>query len=954
MVLPFLKRKVPRRVYGELPKPGEARPSREPGAWRRLRARLPWRRVLVWGAAAFAVLFVFGTGAILWMSKDLPDPNKLQERTVAESTKIYDRTGTHLLYEVYQDQKRTIVPLDSISPWIVKATVAVEDKNFYEHHGIRPLSIARAAFNNLIGRRAGSGGASTLTQQLIKITFVGNEHSLIRKIKEAVLAIRLERKYTKDQILQLYLNEVPYGSTNYGVEAAAETYFHKSAKDVTLAEAATLAAMINRPSYYLSNRDALRTRRDVVLRLMSEQGYISTTQKIEAQNEAPRMFAGANLKDAPHFVLYVKQLLADQFGETAIDTGGLKIITTLDYDKQKLAEKIISEQGAKFASSSDANNAALVSIDPRTGQILALVGSRDYFNDDIDGQYDVAVLGKRQPGSSFKPFVYTLAFEKGYTPETVVYDVKTNFDLRTGSTYVPKNYDGKEHGLVSFRSALQGSLNIPAVKALYLVGPTTTIEFAKGFGYTTFGDSNQYGLSLVLGGAEVNLLEHTNAYATLGDEGVFHAPVAILKVTDVTGNVLSEWKKNDGTPAVSPEVAATITNVLSDDASRAYIFGAHGNLTLPNRPVAAKTGTTNDNKDAWTLGYVPSLATGVWVGNTTPKPMKSGGNALAGLIWNQFMKAALASTTVEQFPTPPANDADKPVLRGATGGIVMNINKLNGRIATSSTPDTLIEKRVFLPPHDILHYVNRNDPRGPVPEHPDQDEQYVNWETALQDFVTRENEAGRALSLAEPPTERDNGSSELAPTVTITSPTNDESVATRQLTLAVQTSAPGGVARVTYLIDGQNVGASTQFPFNVSYYAQKLSLGVHTLRVVAEDAQGNAGMAQANFNLTAPYDAPGIQWLDGTTLTLHNDDFPRAMTIIPFRWNDITHVKIYLKTATGEKAIYDFNHAEDSLVNNQLVFTWRHNPGVGTYTLRAVMTDATGGSAEEALTIVVQ
>lgn len=956
-------------MYGQL---GDSQEEPKASFWSRFAfiKKISWRSALVWGVAALAVLFVAGTGFVLWISKDLPNPNKLQERTVAESTKIYDRTGTHLLYEVYQDQKRTIVPLEDISPYVRKATVAIEDKNFYEHKGVRPISILRALFNNAIGRRAGSGGASTLTQQLIKITIVGDERhgfaGLFRKIKEAILAIRLERVYNKDQILQLYLNEIPYGSTNYGVEAAAQTYFHKSAKDVSIAEAATLAAIINRPSYYLNNRDALRTRRDVVLRLMQEQGYITMDEKKEAQNEAPRMYTGANLKDAPHFVLYVKQLLADQFGETAIDTGGLKIITTLDYDKQKAAEAIVKEQGDKFASSSDANNAALVAIDPHTGQILSMVGSRDYFNDDIDGQYNVAVLGKRQPGSSFKPFVYTLAFQKGYTPDTVVYDVKTEFNVNCEPSgeqakdahgvpcYHPKNYDGQEHGLLSFRESLQRSLNIPAVKALYLVSPTTTIEFAKGFGYTTFGDSNQYGLSLVLGGAEVNLLEHTNAYATLGDTGVYHAPVAILKVTDEKNNVLTEWKENEGTEAVSPEIAATITNVLTDDKARAATFGLGSNLTLPGRPVAAKTGTTNDNKDAWTLGYTPSLAAGVWVGNTTPKPMKSGGNALAGLIWNKFMRAALASSSVEQFPPAPGNDAQKPVLHGATGGIVLQVNKLNGRLATSSTPDTLVEKRTFLPPHDILFYVSRNDPRGPAPEHPENDSQYTNWETALQNYVNRQSAAGHPLTLSEPPTEQDVGSPEFAPTVQITEPMANATVASRQMNFAVNAASPRGVSRVTYFIDGSNVGSSPQFPFAVSYYAQKLTIGRHTLRAIAEDDQGNAGMTQLDFDLTAPYDGASINWMDTSPLLLHSDDFPRVMAITPFRWEDITHVKIYLKIGGTEKQIYDFNHAEDTLTNNQLTFTWKHSPGAGSYTLRAAMTDNTGKTDEEVLTVTVE
>lgn len=934
------------RVYGAIGKP----PARPP-LWKRLN----WRRFLVWGVGLAALLFVVGTGVVAFVSRDLPDPNKLSERIISESTKIYDRTGAHLLYEVYQDQKRTVVPLAGISPRILQATVAIEDKHFYEHKGIRPISILRAAFNNLIGRQAGSGGASTLTQQLIKKTVVGDSRSIFRKIKEAILAIRLERKYSKDQILQLYLNEIPYGSTNYGVEAAAQTYFHTSAKEVTLAEAATLAAIINRPSYYLSNRDALRNRRDVVLRLMQTQGYITEEEKKEAQNHALRLYGGANLKDAPHFVLYVKQLLADQFGEAAVDTSGLKVITTLDYDKQKKAEEIIKIQGAKFAKEANADNAALVAIDPHNGQILALVGSRDYNNDAIDGQYDVAILGKRQPGSSLKPLVYTLAFQKGYTPETVVYDVKTDFDLRDGSAvYSPKNYDNKEHGLVTFRTALQRSLNIPAVKVSYLVG-TTTIEFAKSFGYTTFGDSNLYGLSLVLGGAEVNLLEHTNGYATLAGGGVYHAPVAILKVTNDRGATLLEWKENDGTAAVTPEIAATITNVLADDAARTLTFGAHSTLTLPDRPVAAKTGTTNDNKDAWTLGYVPSLTAGVWVGNTTPQPMKAGGNKLAGVIWNQFMKAALASTTPEQFPIPPGNDAAKPTLRGHDGGIKLLINKLNGRIATSSTPDALIETRVYLPPHDILHYVTKDDPRGPLPANPTDDAQYLQWENALQAWVARQNATGTPVSLTEPPTEYDNGSSELAPTVEIIAPASGASLETRQLDIIVRATAPRGVTQVTYVIDGATIGSAAEFPFDFSYYATTLAPGAHSLKAIATDDQGNAGVQQITFNLTASYEVAGFDWVDASPLTLAVSSFPRPFYLTPYRWDDIKEIKIYVVNAGfADKWLYTFNHAEDQLVNNQLFFTWKKGPGPGEHTLKAVLTDTSGQTAEKSLSVEVR
>lgn len=947
MPIPQLKHS---RHYGRLPDT-EPAPRKEKNAYNRKKLI----KTIAWAALVGAIIiFIGGTATVAWISRDLPDPNKLNDRQVSQSTKIYDRTGEHMLYEVYQNQKRTLVELDKIATSALKATVAVEDKNFYQHGGIQIKSIIRASFNNLIGRKTGSGGASTLTQQLIKNAIVGDERrglaGYFRKIKEAILAIRLEKKYSKDQILKLYLNEIPYGSTNYGIEAASQSYFHKTALELTLAESATLAAIPKAPSRYLKDLDALRDRRDLVLALMHDQGYITETEKKEAQGVALRIFRTGGPMDAPHFVLYVKQLLADKFGERAIDEGGLKVITTLDYEKQKIAEKIVKELGDKNVKTANANNAALVAIDPKNAQILALVGSRDYNNDDINGQFDVATLGKRQPGSSFKPFVYTAAFEKGYTPSTVLYDVSTNFDARAGENYTPKNYDGKDHGLVTMRKALQGSLNIPAVKTLYLVGSANMIDFAKRFGYTTL--TGDYGLSLVLGGAEVNLLEHTNAYATLANNGIYNEPVSLMKVTNNLGETLYEWTETEGQEAVTPEIAATIADVLTDDEARSFIFAPRGNLTLPDRPVAAKTGTTNDNKDAWTLGYVPSLAVGVWVGNTIPSPMKAGGNTLAGAIWNKFMKETLTSTPPENFPAPPENDAQKPVLRGHNDGIVLNINSETGKIANSSTPENLITQRTYLPPHDILHYVVKDDPRGANPAFPADDPQYMAWETGLQEWVIRQ--AG-AVVLQEPPNEYDNvQSSALSPTLEFVSPTEGAILTSRQLDIQVKATAPRGVTKVMYQIDGHSIGASTQFPFNLSYYAQTLLKGPHMLSAVAQDDAGNSTQKNINFALQAEFDPPNLEWFDGESVEIKTDEFPRTMNIVPFRWDDIKQIDIYLTSAAGTKLIYNFNHKEDKLFNNMLMFTWKNSPGVGQYSLKAILLDNTGRKVEKVLNIKIE
>ncbi|KKR34822.1 MAG: Penicillin-binding protein, 1A family [Candidatus Magasanikbacteria bacterium GW2011_GWA2_40_10] len=940
----------PSRHYGRLPESAPA-PRKEKRDYNRkkLLKNLGWTALI--GTIG---IFIIGTITVAWVSRDLPDPDKINSRQVSQSTKIYDRTGANMLYEIYQNQKRTLVNLDQIATSTLKATIAVEDKNFYEHGGIQIKSIIRATFNNLIGRKTGSGGASTLTQQLIKNAVVGNEHSVFRKLKEAILAIRLEKKYSKDQILKLYLNEIPYGSTNYGIEAASQSYFHKSAKDLTLAESATLASIPKAPSTYLKDLDALRNRRDLVLSLMYDQGYITEQEKKDAQGIALRIFRSGGPMDAPHFVLYVKQLLADKFGERAIDEGGLQVITTLDYDKQKIAEKTVKELGDKNAKNANANNAALVALDPKTAQILALVGSRDYFNDEINGQFDVATLGKRQPGSSFKPFVYTAAFEKGYTPDTVLYDVSTNFDARAGQDYTPKNYDGKDHGLVTMRKALQGSLNIPAVKTLYLVGSANAIDFAKRFGYTTL--TGDYGLSLVLGGAEVNLLEHTNGYATLANNGVYNEPVSILKVTNNLGEVLYQWKPSQGQEAITPEIAATTADVLSDDPARAFVFSLHGNLTLPDRPVAAKTGTTNDNKDAWTMGYVPSLAAGVWVGNTIPTPMKAGGNALAGTIWNRFMREALKGSPVETFPTPPINDAQKSVLRGGNGGITLNINSETGKIANSTTPENLIVQRAYLPPHDILHYVIKDDPRGPAPAFPADDPQYEAWEAGLQSWIAREQTDSRNLTFQEPPNEYDNvQTSELAPTLEFISPTEGQILTSREINIQVKASAPQGVTKVMYQIDGHTIGQSIEFPFNFTYYAQTLLKGPHNLSAVATDGSGNSTQKNINFALQADFDPANFEWFDKDPLIIKTNEFPRIISLTPFRWDDTKQIDIFISSATTpSKLLYNFNHTEDQLVNNQLTFTWKHAPAVGGYVLKAILLENTGKKVEKVLNITIE
>ena len=877
----------------------------------------------------FVSLAIFGmlgiTVLVAWASRDLPDPDRLTDRQVDESTKIYDRTGKHLLYEIFADQKRTMVDLEQIPDLLVKAVIATEDTAFYEHNGIRPLSILRSVVYGVIGKSRLGSGASTLTQQLVKNAILTNERTYTRKIKEIILSVRLEQKYSKNQILKIYFNEIPYGSTNYGIESAAQSYFNKTVSDLNLNEIAILAGLPKAPSKYLTDHYALKLRRNFVLERMFEEGYITREEADENQAREIELAQDLGSIKAPHFVLYVKEKLVEKYGEQLVDTGGLKVITSLDWEKQQMAETIVKEESERLFEDAGVNNTSLVAIDPKTGHILAMIGSRDFFDDEIDGQFNVATLGLRQPGSSFKPIVYAAAFEKGYTPGTVLFDVETNFAV-SGDAYEPKNYDLQEHGLVTMRNALQGSLNIPAVKTLYLVGDQKGVEFAERLGYTTLSEGD-FGLSLVLGGGEVKLLDHVSAYGVFANEGERYPPESILRVEDNNGEILYEWKKEKGERVVEKEIAATLSDVLSDDASRAYVFGAGGVLTLPGRPVAAKTGTTNSYIDAWTIGYTPSLVAGVWAGNTDNTPMKQGhgGSNVAAPIWNRFMREALAGTPAEQFPAPPPNDAEKPVLRSSGGsGITLLIDKVTNKLATSSTPPSYIIERTYVPPHCILHYVNKDDPRGPVPEDPAQDPQYTIWEEAIQDWIRRNKEANPnwEISFEEPPSEYDDTHSlEMVPTLMVVSPTPSSTLSTRQIDTDIRVSAPRGVTKVQYKIDEKFVGTITSHPFNLNYYARDLQNGDHTLYIVVEDDVGNQLQTSVPFTLQAGTEPAGVFWAE-KSIFLQKSDFPRTLFLNPFKLSKIKEVRIYKQQMVeGGRTLIGSIDNFSNLFNNQITFS---------------------------------
>lgn len=611
-----------------------------------------------YGFIGVIVLIIASFVVVPLMSFNLPTPDNVVRRE-GFSTKILDRNGK-VLYDIFIDQRRTAIPLTEIPVYLRQATIAIEDKNFYSHQGFDPLGIIRG-FTRLFTAGRAQGG-STLTQQLVKNVLLTSERSLIRKAKEFILAVQIERKYTKDEILQMYLNEAPYGGTAWGVETAAETYFGKSAKDLTLVESAILAGMPQRPSYYSpysSNPKAYIGRTQEVLRRMREDDYITKEQEEQAKSELDTVVfqpKGASFK-APHFVQYVQGILEERYGEAAIEQGGLKVTTTLDLELQEKAQSIVSEEIAKVESQNITNGAA-IAYDPQTGEILAMVGSKNFAADDYDGQVNVT-QSLRQPGSSFKPITYVTALKEGYTPSTLIMDVETVFPGGAGQPdYKPVNYDGKYRGPVQLRYALGNSLNIPAVKMLALVGIKDTLQTAYDLGINSLPPTQEtlsrVGLSLTLGGGEVKLSEITAAYAAFFNKGYRIEPTAILKVEDADGKVLEEVKPEKKKRVLTEEQAYLMADILSDNKARETVFGPNSLLNISGRTVGVKTGTTNDRRDNWAIGGNTQIVVGVWVGNNDNSPMKSVASGISGAspIWRRITVEALSGKPNIGFETP--------------------------------------------------------------------------------------------------------------------------------------------------------------------------------------------------------------------------------------------------------------------------------------------------------------
>lgn len=928
-----------------------------------------WRQIAIFTAIGIGGLALLGflvlTITLAWVSKDLPDPNTLMDLNMAQSTKIYDRKGETLLYEIHGDEKRTLVTIDQIPDTMKQATVAIEDKSFYTHHGISWKGLIRAFYTSIIKRQRVQG-TSTLTQQFVKNAVLTNERSIPRKLKEILFSLQIERKYSKDQILQLYLNEIPYGSNLYGVESAAQGYFGKSVRDLTLDESALLAALPQGPDTYNpygtgahgDNRERLVGRQDYILDQMAEQGYIGKDQAEEAKKVdtlaklTPQQIG--NIK-APHFVMMVRAELVEKYGQRTVEAGGLKVITTLDWDKQQAAEKAVTEGVDKRGEKYGFTNGALVSIDPKNGNILAMVGSKDFSNDDIQGKVNVTLSRSLQPGSSFKPIVYAAAFEKGYLPQTVIWDVKTSFPTGNGA-YNPNNYDLNEHGPVSLRMALQGSLNIPAVKTLYLVGVQNALNFAEKLGYTTFADRGRFGLSLVLGGGEVMPLEHTAAYGAFATEGILHPTAAILKVENTDGSVLEEWKESEGKRVMDEQIARTISDVLSDNNARAYVFGASNNLTLPGRPVAAKTGTTNDFNDAWTMGYTPSLVTGVWVGNSNGAEMKRGadGSVVAAPIWKQYMTEALKGSAVESFTKPAPSNTTKPAILGTAFGKKVKIDTVSGKLATEFTPSELVEERMFFEPHSILQYVSIDDPLGPVPEHPEQDPQYQAWEQGVKAWAERE----QWNTTSTPPTEYDDiHTRDMSPTVIVNAPINNADIKTRTFTIDLNVSAGRPIRSVKAITEGYVIGSSfTPAEGQGRWIIEAetpngVEKGFHTLSIEAEDDVGNRGIATLTINLLAETQSANVIIEEPRAKSsISLDQFPINVRVRVDDVTDITRADLYLQMPDGERRLIGSNMAP---TETTMTFNWSYTNGPGVYSIQVEAAKRNGTTLKSNRTSVI-
>jgi 1A family penicillin-binding protein len=820
-------------------------PSKKLNKWVHDRRNRWVVRIATVAFIGFLTLTVGIVVAFAWFSKDLPSPYKLTNRQVEQSTQIFDRNGV-LLYDVYGDKNRTLVQLKDIPQYLKDATIATEDKNFYNHQGFDTTALARSVYDIASGKGAISGG-STLTQQLVKNALLTNERSFTRKIKELILSVQIEKRYSKDEILQIYFNEIPYGGTAWGAEAGARQYFGKDVKDLNLLESAILAGLPQEPSFYSpfgAHPDAYKDRTRYVLQRMEEDGYVTKDQQNQALTElADYKVPGApsGLLKAPHFVLYVKDLLEKKYGEQTVLEGGLKVYTTLDSKLQDVTQQIVQNQvGSEGATYHYSNGAAMV-LNPKDGEILAMVGSKDYFASNYDGQFNVTTAA-RQPGSSIKPINYITGLKRGYTAATLFVDSPTSFPCSScpDGNYTPMNYDhrfGHGHGgLILMRDALAESLNIPAVKMLALNGLPAMLDTAHDLGITTLTNTSSYGLSLTLGGGDVKMVDMMGAYSSFANGGMRVDPTAILKVTDSSGKVLEQTNLSPTRRVLDPGLAFIMSDMLADYNAKLPTFGtaAASNFVFPGHEVAVKTGTTDDIRDNWTFGYTPSYVVGTWVGNNDNSPIN--GRFASGVtggapMWHKIFTKLFSMYNVpqEQFQRP--DDVVQVPIDPVTGAKFSSGGRME-YFTKSTVPG-------FSTASQTLHLCTDQKKLA----RPVDDAAGMSYD---QVFV----KVGDAFSPGQwspfdPPTDScdvprgQNGSSIV---VNVTSPAPGSNVGS-SITVSATAAGPNPIQQVQFLFDGTlacsaNTSPAFSCSFNISDTTQA---GTHTISAHATDNQGSSG-----------------------------------------------------------------------------------------------------------------
>lgn len=812
--------------------------------------------LIVVGFVSLIILFAY-------FSKDLPSPTKVVRRE-GYTSQIYDRNG-NIIYDLYDDAKRTPVAWNNIPETLKQATVAVEDKSFYTHSGIDLLTPFRIIKNFFYFGKI--TGGSTLTQQLTRNVLLTTERSLTRKIKEIILSVQIEAKYSKDEILLMYLNEAPYGGASWGVGTAVDQYFNKPVQDLDLAESAILAGFPQLPSVYSpfsKTPTAYIDRTAHVLKRMVEDGYISQEASDKALEEAKNYkFNTDNSQNlAPHFIYWIKDQLIEKYGENVIETGGLKITTTLDLDLQKQSQEIVSSEIDK-AESLGISNGASISIDPTNGQVLAMVGSRGYFSDKTDGAFNVVTQALRQPGSSIKPVTYLAGIKKGMTAATLIMDTPVTFPGGAGQKdYNPQNYNGKFNGPMSLRDALGNSINTTAVKTLANVGVKNMLSLAYDMGISTLEptDANlsRFGLAVTLGGAEVKMSELSSAYCAFANGGERKDLVGILKVEDGNGRVLEEYKDTKGKSVMTPQEAFIISNILSDNSARQLTFGAVNGLQVSGYQVAAKTGTTNDKKDNWAIGWTPNFLTTVWVGNNDNTPMGKVASGVSGAtpIWKKIMAYELPKRNKQDFPIPEKI-------------VSLQVDTISGYLAHDNFPS---KQEYFIDgtqqvTNDTIH-MNLKVCKGvsglATPEDvsnnnfdskeffsfkesdPISTDSKNRWQEGIDKWISEQTDNSKYF----PPSDYCRGGGLVV--LHIDYPADQSNNVSKEFNVKVTASSTKKITEVKMWVDGVERKIWTEKPYEITI--NDLSDGPHTLKFKATDKDGNSQEREARIGINTAWD----------------------------------------------------------------------------------------------------